>query len=119
MPPYMSNKQRENWVRSHLLIVSVLTASAFCAAATTGHAQDLANRAVQQSQGVTSQTSISKGPFVTSDGTQLPNDGSEEDKQSDSDLGETWMLKSNQRIPPFTVFSDVSLFHTSNVALGH
>ena len=69
---------------------------------------------------VDGKNSVSAKPTVTPDGMILPGDGTSAGAQADSDLGEQWVMKKNQKPPPpFTIFSDVSVFHTSNVALGH
>jgi hypothetical protein len=113
---------------------------------TAGFGQDMANTALQQSQGLppqvpglkqpvmmtadgtmiqqpetaSSQGSDSKQANVTADGTALPGgEGVSDGKEADEDLGEQWMMKHNQLTLPFTAFADVSVFHTSNVALGH
>lgn len=118
-----------------------LRASAFLLAAAwvplfSAHSsgQSIASTGLQQSQPlapispdgtVLSQAAASQGPpakqtaATTPDGTGLPGAPGEEDKQADDDLGEQWVMKHNERIQPCNLFADVSLFHTSNVALGH
>jgi len=114
-------------------------ASAFCMAAAwvifcsdSSYGQSIASTGLQSkplapispdgtalSQGTVSQSPPSQQAAATTpDGTGLPGEYGD-DKQSDGDLGEQWVMKRNEKVQPFNVFADVSVFHTSNVALGH
>ncbi len=90
----------------------------FCAHAAPLLGQDaVANAALQQSQRL-AQPAI-RGGARTSDGLALPTDATDADREADADLGEQWVLKNSGRLRPFSFFTDVSAFHTSNVALAH
>jgi hypothetical protein len=96
-----------------------MSADGLLLADSSSSAQDLtANAALQQSQSVAQPAN--SGPKTTPDGLMLPQDNaSSEDKASDEDLGEQWVMKHNERLTPLSFFADVSLFHTTNVALVH
>jgi hypothetical protein len=99
--------------------VARVSADGLLLADNSSSAPDLtANAALQQSQSVAQPSN--SGPKTTADGLMLPQDNaSPEDKASDGDLGEQWVMKHNERLTPLSFFSDVSLFHTTNVALVH
>lgn len=78
-----------------------------------------ASSTARTDKNVVAQTADPKDATVTPDGTTLPA-ASQTGIESDADLGEQWVMKKNEPPPKaFTVFGDVSVFHTSNVALGH
>ncbi len=98
--------------------VATFLALVFLAHAGHSLAQDaVANAALQQSQILAQPASA--GSARTADGVALPNDATEADRQADADLGEQWVLKNSERPRPFSFFTDLSAFYTSNVALAH
>src|SRR5689334_719194 len=84
----------------------------------TAPAQDaLANSAQQraQSYSTNSPAATPRGPGT---GTALLQDATESEKETDSDLGEQWVLHRSERLQRWNVYTDVFVFGTSNVALA-
>ena len=84
--------------------------------ATLVHAQDASNPAVEQSR-LFPRTVPPTGGNITPDGITLP--AGETTTSSDESFGAQQILKTEEKIPEFTLSGATSLFFTSNVALTH